>query len=154
MSQKYARLLTDQDLVEHFLVNVLDFDLSTCDKNIIYNIIEGEKGLIDLDIHAQTLNSTKYRDRDYKEDKKRWGLRNEIINELLEMNRPENDDDITLGSGGALPKSGLKTDKQAYILIGLPASGKSGVANKISENNNAIILDSDYAKRKLPEFSN
>ena len=40
--------------------------------------------------------------------------------------RPDNDDDICLGKGGALPQLGVAAGKQAYILIGLPNSGKSG----------------------------
>ena len=35
----------------------------------------------------------------------------------------------------------------------MPASGKSGVAAKISQSYGAAILDSDFAKRKLPEYA-
>lgn len=41
----------------------------------------------------------------------------------------------------------------AFLVIGLPASGKSEVANILSDKYGAIILDSDYAKRKLPEYN-
>ncbi|NLR81757.1 zeta toxin family protein [Chitinophaga eiseniae] len=99
-----------------------------------------------------TLISTKHRDRNYKDDIPRWSLRKEIINELFTLPRLENDDDTILGSGGSLPISGIKNEKKAFILIGPPASGKSTIANNISEHHGAIILDSDYAKRKLPEF--
>lgn len=136
MSQRYARLLNDQDQVEHFLDRVLDFDFSEF-KNITYEIIQGEQGIVNLDLQAQTLNNTRYRDRNYKSDKLRWELRAVIISELLSLKRPENDDDITLGYGGALPNTELKRDRKAYILIGLPASGKSGIANSISEQFNS-----------------
>lgn len=152
MSQRYARLLNDQDLVEHFLTEVLDFDYSDLN-NIAYEIIQGEQGLFHLGPMAQTLNATKFRDRAYKKDADRWALRKQIIEELLNHRRPNNDDEICLGYGGALPGSGIVAGKQAYILIGLPASGKSGIANTAAENYNAMVLDADYAKRKLPEFS-
>lgn len=41
-----------------------------------------------------------------------------------------------------------------YYIIGLPASGKSSLTNLLSDNNGAVILDSDMAKRKLPEYDN
>ena len=122
-------------------------------QRIAYDIIAGEQGLVNLDIFSQTLNTTRFRDRDYKEDKVRWELRKLIINELVNMERPANDDEIILGFGGAVPTSGVIPAKQAFVLIGLPASGKSSIANVISDNFNALIVDSDYAKRKLPEFS-
>lgn len=152
MIQKYARLLRDQDQVEHFLSEVLDFDYTKLN-DITYEIIKGEQGLVNADINSQTLNTTKFRDRNYKDDKTRWKLRTQVINELLYNMRPDDEDMICLGMGGALPNSGVISNKQAYILIGLPASGKSSIANHISEKFQAIILDSDFAKRKLPEFN-
>lgn len=116
MSQKYSRLLNDQDLVEHFLKEVLDFDYRELN-NIAYEIIQGEQGLFHLGPMAQTLNATKFRDRAYSKDADRWLLRKQIIDELLNLPRPENDDEICLGYGGALPASGILTGKQAYILI-------------------------------------
>lgn len=38
--------------------------------------------------------------------------------------------------------------------MGPPASGKSGVSSKIADIYGCYILDSDYAKRKLPEYNN
>ena len=34
----------------------------------------------------------------------------------------------------------------------LPASGKSTIANSIADLYGAYIIDSDFAKRKIPEF--
>jgi len=153
MSQKYARLLRDQDQVEHFLSDVLEMDTKSL-PGIDYKIVQGEMGLIDLDIRAQTLDNTKFRDRNYKDEKSRWVLRQQIIDELLHLQRPADDDAICLGTGGALPLTSLASAKQAFLLIGLPASGKSGIANLISDAYKAIILDSDFAKRKLPEYAN
>ena len=42
--------------------------------------------------------------------------------------------------------------KQAFVLIGLPASGKSSIAVDIADKYGALLLDSDLAKRKLPEY--
>ena len=41
-----------------------------------------------------------------------------------------------------------------FYLIGPPAAGKSTIANNIADIAGAYILDSDYAKRKLPEYNN
>lgn len=153
MSQKFARTLHDQDQVEHFLKNVLDLDYSQLGNDIAYRIIQGEHGVARFNANSQTIDDTRFRDREYKEDSKRWHLRKQIIEELMTLSRPDNDDDICLGHGGALPQNEIRKDCQAYILIGLPASGKSSVAAFISKQNGAIILDSDFAKRKLPEFS-
>jgi hypothetical protein len=80
-------------------------------------------------------------------------LRKLIFKDLVNKKRLVNDDNIKLGKGGALPRTSLKKENQAYIIIGLPASGKSGVASTIADEVGAYILDSDLAKRKLPEFS-
>ena len=64
------------------------------------------------------------------------------------------DDKIKLGVGGCLPlpDGHLNNDKQFYIVIGLPASGKSSISAKIADATGSAVLDSDFAKRKLPEF--
>lgn len=151
MSQKYARLLGNQVLVQHFLDEVLQHDFSDL-TGIESKIIQGEKGLSDFEIRDQTLHSKNYRVRQFKEEKSRQGLRTQIISELTTMARVDNDDDISLGKGGALPNSGILSEKKAFIIIGLPASGKSSISNKCAENYHAIIIDSDYAKRKIPEY--
>lgn len=52
-----------------------------------------------------------------------------------------------------LPLSGVvRDDREAFIIIGLPASGKSGIASKVSDYYRAVLIDSDFAKRKIPEF--
>lgn len=151
MGLNYSRLLRDDDLVEHFLVKVLQVDHRIAPA-IIRRIVTSEKMLMDFKEEENTLVSTKYRDRDYVNDLDRWKLRRQIIHELFTMRRTDTEEEIMLGTGGALPNSGIKKEKKAYILIGPPASGKSGIANKIAEKEGAIILDCDYAKRKLPEF--
>lgn len=94
------------------------------------------------------------RDFEYRDDEKRSKLRERILDEIIEFERLDNDDDIILGRGGAAPRTSIKAEKKAFYIIGPPAAGKSGVANKIADFFGAYILDSDYAKRKLPEYKN
>lgn len=67
----------------------------------------------------------------YLED--RTQLRRNIYNQLIEG-------DVT-------------RDRQAVLVCGLPASGKSGVAEMIRLKLNARIIDSDLAKEHFPEFN-
>ena len=48
----------------------------------------------------------------------------------------------------------VNKDRKAVIVIGLPASGKSHFAEKIAKKIGAAIVDSDDAKKILPEFGN
>ncbi len=148
----YSRLLRDKDSVRHFLNEVLEYDYSEY-RNILSNIVDGELGITqNSNAEFQTLNSTKVRNDEYLDTMSRWRLRKQIITELLCEKRLKNEEDIRLKHGGALPLSDLKSEKQAIIIIGLPASGKSSIASDIADDYGALILDSDYAKRKLPEF--
>ena len=152
MGMSYSRQLFDQDQIEHFLNEVLRFDYQKETPKIIYDIIAGEKGLLNINVSEQTFNSTKYRDRKYIKDIDRRRLRQQIVTELFTLPRLDDDEQIELEKGGALPQSGVKSERQAFVVIGLPASGKSGICNQIAEQNGAMIIDSDYAKRKLPEY--
>lgn len=49
-------------------------------------------------------------------------------------------------------KGAKKQEKQAYLIIGLPASGKSSMANPLETETGSLIIDSDMAKERLPEF--
>ncbi|EMV7294663.1 zeta toxin family protein, partial [Vibrio alginolyticus] len=88
----------------------------------------------------------------YNTNEKREALREQIFQELIKNNRLSDDDQISIGRGGAMPSS-LAKEGKAFIVIGLPASGKSTIASKIAKEYNAAIVDSDYAKRKFPEYS-
>lgn len=47
-----------------------------------------------------------------------------------------------------------KKERKAFIVIGLPASGKSSaVAEPLAQKYGALIIDSDEAKERLPEFT-
>lgn len=151
MIHPYSRKLDNIDLISHFLTVVINYD-NPEDDELLKKIKIGEADLKNYDNSSSTLSSTNHRDRKYLTPTDRWKLRKLIVQELIENKRESDDEKLTLGCGGALPNCEIKAEKQAIIIIGLPASGKSTVANKIADNYGGVILDSDFAKRKLPEF--
>lgn len=65
--------------------------------------------------------------------------------------------DFLNGANGAdtMPPNGapLKKESKATIVVGLPAAGKSTkIANPLSEEQGAFILDSDEMKKLIPEY--
>lgn len=46
----------------------------------------------------------------------------------------------------------VRKERQLHILLGLPASGKSTIADSLSEITGARIMDSDMAKELIPEY--
>lgn len=151
MSQAYARPLISNPLLEHFLKTVLEYDCDDLDE-VVAKVMNCEMQLLGFDYDKSTINSKDLRDSKFRSESERAKLRVQIVNELFDQLRLPKDDDIILGKGGAVPYSNLKLDRKAFIVIGLPASGKSYVSNKISDEYGAYILDADYAKRKLPEY--
>lgn len=103
-------------------------------------------------IEHSTLHSIDYRDINYRSTEQRKKLCSRVLSELKNNVRLKNDDDINLGRGGARPPTNIQADSQLFYIVGLPASGKSGISNVIADYYGAYILDSDYAKRKLPEY--
>ena len=160
MSIRYLRPLHTLDLATGFVSIVLDLNdkgisLLNCDLDSVDRVSKRLMKAELLVAHTksqETLTSTEQRFRNYKTEVSRQMLRVKIFEELIKLKRLDNDDDIKLGSGGALPQSPICNDKIAYIITGLPASGKSRVANSICDKFGAIVVDSDYAKRKIPEF--
>lgn len=98
-----------------------------------------------------TLRSIKYRDKAYKNFYKRCALREQILNELITCRVLLNESDICLGRGGCRPTT-FSASQKFFLIIGLPGSGKSYVANALSSKVGAYVIDSDFAKRKFPEF--
>ena len=64
----------------------------------------------------------------YYNEEDRETLREQIVSELIYLERLDDDEKIKLGFGGARPKE-VKRDKTALIITGPPASGKSKVAS-------------------------
>lgn len=149
-----CRKMDDDELLYPFVTYILQIDDIDKKRAAINSIIAAE-GMLEKYSKAQTFGSKKYRDFQYADDESRHRLHVQIISELINCERVENDDDITLGIGGAKPRGVYpKNNKHIYYVIGLPASGKSSIANKIADATGSYILDSDMAKRKLPEFRN
>jgi hypothetical protein len=155
MAKKSSRPLNNFELVEHFLENALNYDIENDDNYaIIPKIVTTELNIENFDDSLISLNSKSYRVFPYRKDGPRRKLHDQIVFELLSQRRLKKDEEISLGNGGAFPISGnIKTLQNAYIIIGLPASGKSGISNMVADTFGAYILDSDYAKRKIPEFN-
>ncbi|HEY9048350.1 MAG TPA: hypothetical protein VIN08_20725 [Ohtaekwangia sp.] len=151
MSNSFARLLRDQEQVEQFLTISLGIDVDDY-PDIAYHIINSEKGVMD-GLENPTSTIRKFRDRNYATDEKRLTLRKRIVDELFTKRLLSNDDRISLGKGGGLPTK-VKRSRQAFILIGLPASGKSSVAKRIAEKYGAIILDTDLPSENCRNTQN
>ncbi len=148
----YSRPLYSEELVDLFLKNVLEYPGSKYD--LSKKICRGEELLPKIGDQKNTLFFKDKRADTYRDNSNRWRLRKKIIQELFVKQRLDDDNKIKLGRGGALPTTSAHKESKAYIITGLPASGKSGIANKIADFTHSIILDSDYAKRKFPEFDN
>lgn len=151
MTNSPKRLLNTFELTEDFLTNELKFQITEANYHTITDIVGIELSLYNFKEEFVTKNSTAFRNLFYRSNEQRLELKKQIVQELIEIPNIFSDDEIELGKGGAAPEY-VKNEHNAYILIGLPASGKSTVTNRVSKDYGAIVLDSDYAKRKLPEY--
>lgn len=162
MSIIYARPLGDQSNVEQFLDTCLGIDaqwdlLSTHG----IDLFKLAQKIRDAELTNRgtageaTIDRPNNRDSRFRDERSRALLRQQILTELIGLDRLDDDEAIKLGVGGAKPK-GMDTpiaDKQAYFIVGLPASGKSGLVTAAADKLGAMIIDSDFAKRKLPEYN-
>ncbi|PSV15402.1 zeta toxin family protein [Photobacterium kishitanii] len=150
--KNYSRPLYNNQLAFDFLTRVLGQKNSLEVGDNVQRIVTAEK-LLQSTTAEPTMTVQNNRHPYYATDESRKLLRERIFTELAFGIRLDNDDNIKLGEGGALPRSAIKKEGKAFIIIGLPASGKSTIASKIADYYNAAIIDSDYAKRKFPEYS-
>jgi hypothetical protein len=150
----FRRPLRSKELINLFLKNALELPNYTeaIGADLVDRMLVAEEGIDAFEFEGQTLSSDVLRAKDYFSESQRWALRESIANELKNEKRLKNDDDIRLGEGGALPITDIQSEKQAFLIIGPPAAGKSTLSNSLSDTFGAIIVDSDYVKRKLPEF--
>ena len=90
---------------------------------------------------------------EYAGDAKRKKLQDSLEARLLDN---KTNGSARMGKNGKLEYTGkVDNNKEAWIVIGPPAAGKSSVfADPISRDNNARIIDSDTVKKWLPEFDN
>lgn len=151
-SHQYARPLNNNAIAEAFLKGVLGLPDTVRTGDQAMKIASAEH-LIGEEAFKSTLSHPVSRHPSFKSDEARKMLRDKIFYELINLERLESDEKIELGTGGAMPQGGLpKEEKKAFFLTGLPASGKSSIASKVADHYSAVILDSDYAKRKFPEY--
>lgn len=81
--------------------------------------------------------------------KDREGIQNGVYNRLQCSGSAVTDDNGHLSLTGE-----IRREKRLDIVIGLPASGKSSaLVEPISEQYNSRIIDSDEAKKMLPEYN-
>ena len=157
----YARLLRDDESVESFLSDCLEVRRALELRDGTAKALdEVTKRIRDAEVLQNgtrdiTLTSQRNRSSNWRTDAQRLKLREQIVKELMELERLDDDELIELGKGGSKPKvSTLRPDRQAVLLTGLPASGKSSIVARVADHLGAYVLDPDYAKRKLPEYAN
>ncbi len=162
MTKIYARPLLDHQAIEDFLSGCLNIRQDyVCRTGTTYEQSEIAKKIRDAESAVgqtkqdPTFSSHHNRVSQFRDDLSREKLRETILTELIGFDRLDDDEDIRLGTGGAKPKDIAPTPgSKAYFVTGLPASGKSTLVTKIADHLGSVILDSDFAKRKLPEFDN
>ncbi|WP_102050164.1 zeta toxin family protein [Pygmaiobacter massiliensis] len=152
MGYTISRLLRTEIEIEHFVDNVLQIVPTTEKRDAIRKICSQENNVLAYGSHS-TLRDDSHRDFEYRDSKRRETLRETILTELKDLPRLSDDDSIKLGIGGAKPPAGMRAERKAFYIIGPPASGKSKVSNILADRMGAYILDSDFAKRKLPEYT-
>lgn len=129
---KYSRNLQNKDLAEEFARDILELGEHEVER-AAFDIKKAER-LLKSTMNQSSLNTESERVSEFKSNAQREKLHKQIINELFTLQRLDDDDNMKLGSdgGGALPKSEF--------------------ASLLSDEIEAIIIDSDYAKRKIPEY--
>lgn len=152
MNTQCRNLESDME-IEYFVDGILKIKDKKEKRKAINSIAAAERNIKGYK-YVPTLTHRDNRDFEFRDETKRNDLRNTIISELINFIRLDNDDKIKLGSGGAKPKTTPLKEKKAFYVMGPPASGKSLIANTLADAYGAYILDSDYAKRKLPEYTN
>jgi len=149
----YVRDLKSKELVRDFLRNIVEIDCLVSEFPKYVQLIYTYETQFRTAYNKQTLYDKSFRDPQYADDQQREYLANEILQDLLTLPITNNKMDISLGTGGSLPPN-LKSreERQAYYIIGLPASGKSCVANVLSTMYSACVIDIDIAEHKFPEY--
>lgn len=102
----------------------------------------------------QWMTDENYRREHYKETYPEAKRISDNLDRTIEINTPDRKkrrEDIAneyYGTGSKVK------GREAALIIGLPAAGKSRFADEIVEKNGSIILDNDMIKKKLPEYQN
>lgn len=153
MDYDFARPLATTEQANQFLVRALGYKSCLQTGDLAVKVSKAETLLSKMS-SEDSLRRSSYRHPSYSSDDSRVTLREKIVEGLVSSRRPPNDEDISFEHGGVMPSDGIGVvrERQAFILVGLPASGKSSIANRISDEYGAYIVDSDFAKRKFPEY--
>jgi phage-related protein (TIGR01555 family) len=81
----------------------------------------------------------------------RLELRRQLRDKLYELGgevpKPGREPRLAVPGGGA-----RKKEHKAWFIMGLPASGKSTIADPLVEEHGAMLIDADEAKKLIPEF--
>lgn len=157
----YGRPLDDKHLVERFFTECLGIGatlaLSRGEPISLSTISTRVRDAEILGGHLNdegTLGSQRNRESNFKTPAQRRALRERIVEELIGQDRLADDESIALGSGGAKPiGQDAAKGSCAYLITGLPASGKSTIVATVADSFGAYVIDPDYVKRKLPEFN-
>ncbi|NHZ95078.1 zeta toxin family protein [Massilia sp. CCM 8734] len=161
MTNNYARPLLDHESIELFLERCLGMrhelllgNGGTMSLPELCKRVRDAQSAVESAQADSTMASKRNRVPPYRSDVARDLLHQQIIDELITYETLESDEQIRLGYGGAKP-CGRQAEPGAcaYLVTGLPASGKSALVSVISNRLGAMVLDSDFAKRKLPEFA-
>lgn len=150
---RYVRDLKSKEQVADFLKNIVEIDCSEQEFQKYVQLIYTYETAFRAAYGKQTLYDKTFRYPQYSDDQQREHLANVILQDLLTLPIADNEIDILRGTGGSLPHNLKPSEKrQAYYIIGLPASGKSFIANVLSAMYSACVIDIDIAERKLPEY--
>ena len=145
-------MLMEKYMVKKLIKENIAYLLSNNDheiKIITHKLLQLESDSLKL-AQNSTYKSDLYRDNNYKTTKKRVGLRMQILHELITEEICSNENEIVMGVGGCKPTHTQK--RQFFQVIGIPGAGKSYISNIISKTYGAYLIDSDFAKRKFPEY--
>ena len=148
----YHRPLYYNEVTSDFLVKVLDVPIDSPSHREYVKMIVGEESV--PMIAKDTLTSTSVRAARFRIENDRAVLRKQIVDEMMQKPRLVDDEQVKLGIGGARPLSiRVNSERKAFYIMGLPASGKSSICGSVCDTYGAYLLDSDLVKRKLPEYS-
>ncbi len=135
-------------------------------KKIIDNakVLVGEPRTKALKEAGEESGSSSITDEEFNKAKKQMLAQDRILRKWVDANgdakkhNENNSRRVSLEqrilSGYYKEGRGYAHDKQAYLILGLPAAGKSSLADPLSVQKKALIVDSDEFKKRLPEFEN
>ena len=111
----FSRELNTDIQVEQFVDGILCIRDKKEKREAINWIASAERNLKDYRFFS-TFKHRDNRDFEYRDDNVRAELRERIVNELFELTRLGNDEEISLGNGGAAPNSIVRQEAKAFYV--------------------------------------